>query len=329
MKLLPLRLFTTLLFIAFSILGFSAYAQSNTAQEKTFTTITYKTSQKGEPIKLDIFQPDKIIAGQKNPVVMIIHGGGWVEGDRTLKTIYYMQKLQQSLTERGYAVVSIDYTLVGKDVHFMAPIIDCKDAIRWVKANADKYHFDADHIGLWGGSAGGHLALLAAYTDDTIWPGDKQMADYPANVKCVSDNFGPTDMNALLKTEAGKFSLLLFKIVAGKLLPLRERLIYAVTGRSITNQKEDAVRIAKEISPLEYVSPSSVPTLIMHGTKDKVVPLKQSKKLHQLLNHHQVINELHIVKKGDHGFNNISHEETDALVEKTADFFDVYLKKGN
>lgn len=303
------------------------YAQESPDKGKTHENVVYKIAEDGDSLALDIFMPGQAMPAHAVPVVMIIHGGGWAEGDRTLETIYYMQQLKKQLNNNGFAVVSIDYTLVSKNAHFPKPVIDCKDAVRWIRANASKYNFDTNNIGLWGGSAGGHLALLAAYTGDEKWKGDSLLTPFSSRVNYVVDNFGPTDLNAVFLSCASKFTLLFAKIFLKKLLPIRERLILALTGYSIQSDKDKAIETLCVYSPILYVDSSAVPTIIFHGTKDKVVPIEQSKKLQKELSVNNVENEFTIVEKGDHGFNNISREETDSLVNKTVDYIIRHTKR--
>ena len=290
---------------------------ASNAQQQEFKNIAYKISEQRDSLLLDLFLPGVVATDKKVPVVVMIHGGAWVEGDRSLEAYYYTQQLKKQLNKNGIAVVSIDYTLLSKTVHLPAPVADCKDAVRWIRAHARKYGFDPDNIGLWGGSAGGHLALLTAYTNDTEWPGSPQLAGISAKTNYVIDFFGPTDLNALLKPDAGWLTVLLAKLFIPKLLPYREKIAYALTGYAIDPDKQKVIETARLYAPLNYITAATVPTFIFHGTRDKVVPLRQSRQLHRMLTAHKITNELIIVKKGDHGFNNISRERTDALIQQT------------
>lgn len=282
---------------------------------KDYRNVVYKVAG-GDSLMLDIFLPQDKPSLTTVPVVLIIHGCAWVEGNRELESIYYMRQLKQQLNNNGIAAISIDYRLVDKTTNLPAPVVDCKDAVRWVKAHAAAYHLDAGRIGLWGGSAGAHLALLTAYTPDSLWTGDKDLSTYSAGVNYVVDNFGPTDLNQLLQTDAGKFKLFLARIFIKKLLPLRERLLFALTGLPTIAYQQQVTNALAPYAPLKYINATTAPTIIFHGTKDKVVPLQQSKQLHRSLDAAHVANELIIVKKGDHGFNNISKEAIDALVDQ-------------
>ena len=97
-----------------------------------------------------------------------------------------------------------------------------------------------------------------------------------------------------------------------------------MTSYNIKTDKKKVIEIAKAYSPMEFVTKNAVPTLIMHGTKDFVVPFKQSKKLKKALDQHHIENTFVKVKKGDHGFNNISKDELDELIAKTVKFIEHY-----
>ncbi|PRD56875.1 alpha/beta hydrolase [Sphingobacterium gobiense] len=317
-----MRFISILFLFIVSMLGPGVSAQT----ARIFTDVVYKTSQEGKSLSLDIFLPDHNLTAEKTPVVIIIHGGAWVAGNRTLETLYYMRTLRKALNDSGFAVVSIDYTLLDKEIHFPDPVIDCKDAIRWVRAQADRYNIDGDRVGLWGGSAGGHLAMLAAYSDDSKWLGDESLINFSAQVSCVVDNFGPTDLNALLRTDAGKLTIFMYKTFASKLYPLRQKVIHALTGYTLEENKDDVLQIATEYSPLYYVDSTAVPTLILHGTKDRIVPIKQSKVLAKTLTKFGVRHEFIKVKNGDHGFNNIPEQEIDKIVAETVIFYAEHLQ---
>ena len=103
-------------------------------------------------LQLDLYRPK--VRGVALPAIVCIHGGGWVKGDRSSMT-----SLAQALAARGFVTATISYRLSG-EAKFPAAIQDCKAAVRWLRANADRYGIDPDHIGATGLSAGGHLAAL-------------------------------------------------------------------------------------------------------------------------------------------------------------------------
>lgn len=281
--------------------------------------ISYKTIEKGDTnrVLLDIYMPKNPV--KKVPVLVQIHGGAWVEGNKSLTGRTFSEMAVEQLLKLGYAVVSINYRLVNKEIHFPIPIQDCKDAIRWIRKNAEKYQFDTENIGVWGGSAGAHLSLLAAYTDDAKFIGDPDLAHYSAKVNYVLDEFGPVDMNAILQTKAGKFKLFLARLLKKDLISLRARLINAITGMDINTQKKEIIALCDDISPIHYTE-TAVPTMIWHGNKDNVVPLKQSKLLLKKLKENHVDAALHVIDGGDHGFTKSTESVHAEIAKQMVDF---------
>ena len=135
--------------------------------------------------RLDLYLPEK--AEGRLPLVVWIHGGAWQAGSKEGCPAV-------PLAAKGYAVASINYRLSQHAV-FPAQIEDCKAAIRWLRANAAKYHLDPDHIGVWGASAGGHLVALLGTTGGVKeLEGKGGNLDQSSRVQCVVDWFGPTDL---------------------------------------------------------------------------------------------------------------------------------------
>lgn len=314
------------LFLTLSHWGFSQnliqpeIQKSTLLFEKTAVSedLTYKMSEKGSPVLLDIYTP-KITGNTKIPVVIYVHGGGWVEGDKTIRADSYIENTILKLTEKQYAVISINYTLLDESTHFPTPVEDTKDVVRWVRKNAGKYNFDTNNIGFFGTSAGAHLSMLSAYTPDTEFVGDPELSKYSGKVNYVIDNFGPSDMNSLLHTRTGKIPVFFIGLFSKKIVDLREKLVLGITGYDIKKDKRKVVKYCKTISPISYVN-DGVPTLIIQGNKDQVVPLKQSKKLHRKLKKEGVQNTLTIVEDGLHGFRTTEKAELDKIVEEMVSF---------
>jgi len=304
-----IRSFISLCFLAYC--SFISAQQPGSGSLKTdLKNITYKVTSANDSVKLDIYQPANP-KGEKKPVVLYIHGGGWAKGDKDFTSYYYTTSLKDTLQANGYAFVSINYRLVDKQHNLSDQISDCRDALKWIIDHADTYHFDVDNIGLFGESAGAHLALMLAYTDkpDTY-------SDFRA--RYIVDNFGPTDLNKVLKTNASVVTKVVYKLLLPELYNLREKLVKAMTTYDINTQKEQAMAVASYYSPITYIDTAhKIPTLMLHGTKDFIVPIKQSKKLQKALDKHEIENELVKVRKGDHGFQNISKPELQKLLHTT------------
>lgn len=309
----------TLLFALAICLTFAkAQSTAEVSSEYTYMDLVYKTEGR-DTLKLDLFLPD-LRFGQQVPLLVIVHGGAWIAGDKELESIYYMRRMKERLLESGIGVASVQYRLVDKQTHFPAPIEDVKDACRWLFAHHQNYRIDTTNVGVWGGSAGGHLAMLMAYSKPEDFPGLPGLRDQNFKLNYVIDNFGPTDLNSLFRVEMGRVGVLFFKTFVNKLYEAREKLSFAMTGLRFQEEFDDLKKANKRYSPLEYIDEDAVPTLILHGTKDRIVPYAQSQNLQAILLQHDVAQELITVIDGDHGFNNISDTRINRLVEQTIDF---------
>jgi acetyl esterase/lipase len=246
--------------------------------------------------RLDLYLPEKAVKGRL-PVVVWIHGGAWYAGSKNDPSPAV------PLATKGYAVVSISYRLSQHAV-FPAQIQDCKAAIRWLRANAAKYHLDPDHIGVWGISAGGHLvALLGTTAGVKEFEGRGGNLDQSSRVQCVLDWFGPTEL-----TTMG---------VEGD--PPGSPVALLIGGPAQQNKEK-----ARKASPLTYVTKNAAPFLIMQGDKDDIVPLRQSQLLAEALKKAGVEVTLKVVKGNGHGGPGFSSPENQKLIEA---FFDKHLRK--
>lgn len=328
------RFISNLFFIAFLgvfSLGFSQNQIEKQTQKsillpekaKVYENIAYKSNNE-KPVLLDIYTP-RNSSSEKLPVLIYVHGGGWVTGDKTIHADSYIENTILKLVEKNYAVISIEYTLVSETVHFPLPIQDTKDAIRWVRKNADQYNFDTNNIGIFGASAGSHLAMLAAYTNDNEFVGNPELSGYSAKVNYVVNNFGPTDMNKLLHTRAGKIPVFFINLFAKNIVELRSKIVLGISGYDIKKDKRKIVEYFKTISPVSYVN-NGVPTLILQGNKDKIVPMQQSKKLNKELEKENIASTLTIVEDGTHGFGTTDKAYLEKLSDEMVDFIVAHKK---
>jgi len=271
-------------------------------------------------LKLDIYQP-KRITDKRIPLVIYIHGGGWTAGNKNGVEKGYNPYIINRLVNLGYAVASIDYRLTNIDsVHFPAPVEDCKDAIRWLRKNADVYGFDPDSFGLIGESAGAHLAMLCAYSKETDFVANGLLANYSARVNYVVDIFGPTDLNKLFRSGVSDFLVSLYKTFKPQLYNLRQSKIQESFGIDALVNRDNLIRYGVKYSPLTYVRKGGVPTLIFHGDLDKVVPLEQSQELSSELAGAGFFQKLHIYKGADHAFHHLAPADLADMTNQIADF---------
>jgi acetyl esterase/lipase len=150
--------------------------------------IVYATPN-GIPLTLDLYLPRN--AAQPPPVLIWIHGGGWEGGSKE-------NGCPVSLAQTGFAYASINYRLSEQAI-FPAQIYDCKAAVRWVRAHASEYRYNADKIGVVGASAGGHLAaLLGTTNDEPQFEGNEGNPGVSSSVQAVVDYFGPSDFISIV-----------------------------------------------------------------------------------------------------------------------------------
>ena len=233
--------------------------------------IEYANPEK-QQLQLDLAQP----AGDGPfPAVVCIHGGGFRAGKRD-----GWDRMCQQLAARGFVAVTITYRL-APDHKFPAAIEDSKAAVRWLRANAAKYHVDASRIGALGDSAGAHLALFLAVTGNVHdFDGDQNPGPSSA-VQCAVSYYGPAD-----------FTLSYGKSVdAAEVLPL-------FLGGNL--QQEPRRHILA--SPLYWVTPDAPPILLLHGTNDKYVNYEQAILMRDRLKAAQCEVELLTLEGAGHGF---------------------------
>ncbi len=180
----------------------------------------------------------------------------------------------------GFVAVTVSYRLVPTAT-FPAQIEDCKAAVRWLRANAEKYHVDPDRIAVAGFSAGAHLACLLGATDkDAGFDAVEGNTDQSSRVRAVISFAGPTDFTTK------------------DWPPVVEEMIEALVGKSAI----DASEARKRASPVTYVTKDDPPFLIFHGTKDELVPVDQARRFAAKLKEAGVPVELVIEEGEGHGF---------------------------
>jgi len=207
----------------------------------------------GQPLMLDLYLPtDREV---RPPVIIWLHGGSWKWGNKEHNPLRWTAM-------EGYASVTVNYRL-SSQATFPAAIHDCKAVVRWLRANADEYGFDARRIVVAGGSAGGHLALLLAMTSDNaaLEGSVGKHLEQSSKVQGVIDFFGPADLS-VYQDRAGK-----------DLTPAVTSFLGSPPWIDPTN--------ANLASPIAHLDAGDPPLLIFHGSDDTVVQIAQSERLHK------------------------------------------------
>lgn len=266
---------------------------------KLLTDITYSQEsfwfgQTYRPLKLNLLMPKYSRDHQPQPLLIWICGGGFVAVDKDVwmpEMVYYAR--------RGFVVASIQYR-TSNEAPFPAPIQDIKSAIRYLRAHAGKFCINPEKVAVMGESAGGHLAALAGVTGTTRKFDCGENLDMSSAVQAVVDIYGVSDISSMPPTEEPNYMTMLLN--------------------SPVNQ---ALELAREASPLQWVDSETPPFFIMHGALDDMVPMEQSEKLADALEKNGVDYEFVVLKNAGHGADNFYQ---DVLKERVVRFLKQVLR---
>ncbi len=231
------------------------------------------------PLTLDMYLPPD--TGTPRSMVLYIHGGGWQGGhSRQSGAFDNWPGTLAMIASRGFVVTSINYRLGGEEP-FPAAIHDIKLALRWLRANADRYNIDKDRFLVWGASAGGLLAALAGTT-------------------CGVAALEPLDMSEALAAESDCVQA---TIDWYGIFDLKDMGEGGGPGGYFAGQTEAA-------SPVTHVNENTGPFLLIHGSIDQVIDYQQSVDFHALLQEKGVPSTLHIIPDVAHSFIGATPEST-------------------
>jgi len=264
---------------------FQGFFMGTHATDLTRETYTYKTltspASKDEcnerartwstNLKLDLFRPIKTINNKPAPIIFHIHGGSWKYGDKTESTTWSFDYF----LKRGYAVVSVQYSLVCYGYNALDMLGDLRAAHTYVASNATKWGLDPENFHYVGESAGAHLAMLTAYTSNFT------------SVRSVLNNYGPSNFQRWpFSCSESDFMM---------------KWLYKLAGDC------SAASLAA-ISPALQITANSPPTITMHGTFDSLVAYQsQAKDLHDALDQAGVPNLLVTMSSYGHYFDGFSY----------------------
>jgi acetyl esterase/lipase len=216
---------------------------------RTLLNLSYKSGCKW--CALDLALPNESHPGP-SPLIVVIHGGGWIEGDKSsfASDTYGVPGNIVDFARLGFAAATINYRL-SKEAPYPAALEDCRAAIRWLREHAAEYQLDAKQIGVYGNSAGGHLALLLGLLED---PGDRgKPLEQSSRVQAVASDSGPIDL----------------------LADYRNGVLRSVIGQFIGGSPEGArLALFEQASPGHSVSAKGPPLFLIYGEADAQVDVK-------------------------------------------------------
>ncbi|MDB5229937.1 MAG: lipase [Chitinophagaceae bacterium] len=220
--------------------------------------------------KMDVYLP----AGRSQettPVLLLLHGGGWIGGDKRdfQSAVDYFK-----LNLPHFAIVNINYRLATLNAQNLWPtqIDDAKKAVAFIDQKSGEYQINNEQLAVAGASAGAHLALLLAYR-----------YNHENKIKAAIDLFGPTDLVSLYNNSGNNNYPMLLSLF--------------LKGSPVSNPKN-----YETASPVSAITKNSPPTLILHGSDDRTVPVSQSERLHAVLNSFNVKNQLIVYPGERHGW---------------------------
>ena len=256
--------------------------------------IEYKNIN-GKSLQLDIYKPKNLT--KPAPLLVFIHGGGWKSGERADYKVYLV-----AFAKKGYLTATVSYRLID-EAPYPACAEDITDAVQWFFRNGEKYGYDPDRIALIGGSAGAHLALLAAYGWKKPQPANDTTTVPAGNhrIKAVVDIYGPVD----LTTEYARN--------------------HPVVTNFLKHSYSEAPELFQNASPKHYLDKNDTPTMILQGTSDELVRVSQSDHLKAQLDSLGVPSVYYRLPLWPHTMDVVQRVNDYCQIKMNA-FFEQYLK---
>ncbi len=300
------KLLLLIAFIAISTTSFADAKSDREALEKEFRheTVTYKTVDGKKLDVLFLYPEESKMAKSNNPWVLYVHGGGWAGGAKTNLAGRSTIGTLRHLLDNGYVCAAIDYRLAKAPTTSFESLIDVKDATRFLINNAKEYKLSKKSYGIWGGSAGGHLSLVAALSPDNAFPAELDLPKTKVAYKYILSLFPFTSCT---NTEIFPNSIFADR-----------KLFVRLMGCELADASPELVTL---MSPSDLINKKSCPVLLVHGSVDKTLPLINSEYLYEVGQECGADIELLVMKGAGHSFsgNNIS-PSLDVMYQHCFDF---------
>ena len=264
-------------------------------------------------LTMDVLQPR---VREKSPLIVFVTGGGFIMAPKN-----NLIQLRMALAEAGYIVASIEYRVAPLG-RFPQPLEDVKTAIRWLRANAEKFNIDPERVGILGNSAGGYLSAFTGITSGSKEFDKGENLNFTSDVLCAVDMYGLSDLTVIgadfdEANQKGHAS-------AGATEALW------VLGTSTFGGNDGGVlapenkNLVDKANPINYINEKSAPMLLMHGDADKLVSPSQTKILFEALQAKGIESERYVIPGAAHGG---IYWAQDNVIKTIVEFFDKYMKK--
>lgn len=276
---------------------------------KRLVDVLYKRTDLGDAY-LDFYAPAGATSTQK-PVVVYTHGGGWAAGSKQGAGQASFHVVHKALLKAGFCVVSVEYRLVskGNGVAIRDCVIDTMDAVRYISAYKNELGIDPNQIYTFGDSAGGHLAQMLLLTPPDQLKGDPELAKYDYKTVAGVSWYGPCDFeDEQLFNHDDRENF-------------RDRFGLRIMG-SKTGPKDKLSRY-REVSPVNYLTPSSPALLMIQGDQDTTIPVKQAYRMQEALKTIHAPVEILLVENAGHNWRSVDapiQPTRNEIVQKTIDY---------
>lgn len=261
----------------------------------------------GKEVLIDFFFP-KEDKDPNKPLLLYCHGGGWDQGDKEKAQRGSFKKVHEKLLEYGFCIASVGYDK-GKGIPIRECVIDCKDALRFIFSKSKELGIDTKNIFVFGDSAGGQIAQVISFTGLEDFIGDNKLRDNDCNVSAVVSWYAPVDFSD---------KKLMFKNQpTTKKNRFRDRIMAGAKP-----QEEDKRK--KEISPINYLSKSTPPLLVIHGEEDETIPVKHARLIRRIAKEKSAEVKVLIIKNADHNWRAYDGKnpiKKNRIIRETVDFF--------
>lgn len=268
----------------------------------------------GRDLLLDLYYPASHTkeTSSLHPVIIYTHGGGWAAGSKQGIANGSFKVVFQKLLDRGFAVASVNYRLCRKNsgLSMRDCVIDSKDAVRYLSKNGKDLNLDSDRFFAMGDSAGGQIAQMLLLTSPETLLGDKELASTSYHMLAGVSWYGPCDFE--------KTDLFNHDDRTG----FRDRFGPRILGAN--PNAPNKMELYREMSPVNFLTGSSPPLLMIQGDKDTTIPVKHAYYMKQKADAVQAAVQIMIIKNSGHNWRKVDAEinpSREAIVERTVQFF--------